>query len=263
MLLLLAIVQSEDAPDLGKKLTEKGLRLTQINSTGGLFGSGSVALLLGIDDNDYNAVLDAIVATCKTRTKHISAVATPEPTFFFFTPMEVEVGGAVVFGVPVERFIRLPDATIVAGKAVAPATAQSGATQAENSSALPHSVEDVKSAAADGSVELQGDGKKAAKGEHGQMKLIVAIVQGEDADDVIRAMLAAGHRLTRINTTGGFLRRGNATLLIGVEDHQIDEVIALMQATTRRRTASAPLEKGIPEYAATVFVLDSTHFVRI
>ena len=95
------------------------------------------------------------------------------------------------------------------------------------------------------------------------MKLIVAIVQGEDADDVIRAMLAAGHRLTRINTTGGFLRRGNATLLIGVEDHQIDEVITLMQATTRRRTESSPIEKGIPEYTATIFVLDATHFIRI
>jgi len=224
MLLLLAIVQSEDAPDLAKKLTGQGLRLTQINSTGGLFGSGSVALLLGIDEGDYDSVLDAILATCKTRTKHISAVATPEPTFFFFTPMEVEVGGAVVFGVPVERFIRLPDANI-----------------------------DVAT----------GEAKNVAKGEDRQMKLIVAIVQGEDADDVIRAMLAAGYRLTRINTTGGFLRRGNATLLIGVEDHQIDEVIALMQATTRRRTESAPIEKGIPEYAATVFVLDASHFVRI
>ena len=95
------------------------------------------------------------------------------------------------------------------------------------------------------------------------MKLVVAIVQGEDADEVIRAMLASGHRLTRINTTGGFLRRGNATLLIGVEEHQVDEIIALIQSATPRRTESAPLEKGIPEYAATVFVLDASHFIRI
>jgi uncharacterized protein YaaQ len=245
MLLVAAIVQSEDAPDLARKLTDQGLRLTKINSTGGLFGSGSVALLLGIEEESYNDVLDAIVATCKTRTKHISAVATPEPTFFFFTPMEVEVGGAVVFGVPVERFAQLPEP--------APsATSTSGvnATNHEDPGAeqMPQQP-------------LPTDG--GAKGESGQMKLIVAIVQGEDADDVIRAMLAAGHRLTRINTTGGFLRRGNATLLIGVEAHQIDEVIGLIQSTTRRRTTSAPLEKGIPEYAATVFVLDASHFIRI
>jgi uncharacterized protein YaaQ len=244
MLLLLAIVQSEDAPDLQKKLTEQGIRLTQINSTGGLFGSGSVALLLGIQEEIYETVLNAIVETCKTRTKHISAVATPEPTFFFFTPMEVEVGGAVVFGVPVERFIHLPDPTF-SDSSTSTIQAKEESMETENAQQMPAPT------------------GGAAKGASGQMKLIVAIVQGEDADDVIRAMLAAGHRLTRINTTGGFLRRGNATLLIGVEDHQIDEVIALMQATTRRRTESAPIEKGIPEYAATVFVLDASHFIRI
>jgi uncharacterized protein YaaQ len=245
MLLLLAIVQSEDAPDLAKKLMEQGLRLTQINSTGGLFGTGSVALLLGIEDNAYNSVLDAIIATCKTRTKHISAVATPEPTFFFFTPMEVEVGGAVVFGVPVERFVQLPD----------PSYSTTGRA------ALASPQEETMQPGETSQSTTPADGEATRRG--GEMKLVVAIVQGEDADEVIRAMLAAGHRLTRINTTGGFLRRGNATLLIGVEEHQIDEVIGIMQSAVRRRTESAPLEKGIPEFAATVFVLDSSHFIRI
>ncbi len=249
MLLLVAIVQSEDAPDLAKKLMEQGLRLTQINSTGGLFGSGSVALLLGIEDDSYNAVLDAIIATCKTRTKHISAVATPEPTFFFFTPMEVEVGGAVVFGVPVERFLHLPDPSL------AMTSSQPNRVAKEESMGTGSAPQTPLPAGAETDSDEQG--------ENGAMKLIVAIVQGEDADDVIRAMLAAGHRLTRINTTGGFLRRGNATLLIGVKDDQIDEVVALMQATTRRRTESSPIEKGIPEFTATIFVLDATHFIRI
>jgi uncharacterized protein YaaQ len=232
MLLLLAIVQSEDAPNLAKRLMEHGLRLTQINSSGGLFGSGNVALLLGIEEAWYDTVLDAIVETCHTRTKHISAVATPEPSFFFFTPLEVEVGGAVVFGVPVERFVQLPDTSL--------------------------------SATARASVPDQNDATEGQeRGDSRPMKLVVAIVQGEDADEVIRAMLASGHRLTRINTTGGFLRRGNATLLIGVEEHQVDEIIALIQSATPRRTESAPLEKGIPEYAATVFVLDASHFIRI
>jgi uncharacterized protein YaaQ len=239
MLLLLTVVQSEDAPDLAKRLMDDGLRLTQINSTGGLFGSGNVALLLGIEETQYPTVLDAIVATCKTRTKHISAVATPEPTFFFFTPMEVEVGGAVVFGVPVERFVQLPRRSEVTAMQWNQPTPIEGAPQAE----LPESGE--------------------AQGESKHMKLIVAIVRGEDADEVIRAMLSAGHRLTRINTTGGFLRRGNATLLIGVEPEQVDEVIGIMQSTTRRRTESAPIGKGIPEYAANIFVLDASHFIRI
>ena len=71
------------------------------------------------------------------------------------------------------------------------------------------------------------------------------------------------HRLTRVSTTGSFLRRGNATLLIGVEDAQVDEVLQLIQAACRRRTEAAPVEKGLPEYAANVFVLDAPHFIRV
>ncbi len=233
MLLLLAIVQSEDAPGLAKLLVEQGLRLTQLNSTGGLFGSGNAALLLGIQEAQYDTVIAAIQATCKTRMKHISAVTTPDPTFFNFTPFEVEVGGAVVFCVPVERFFTVPRSS----------TAEVAATET----------------VAQGELPTHGQ----AKGENEEMKLVVAIVQGEDADAVIRALLAAQHRLTRINTTGGFLRRGNATLLIGVEAAQVDEVIELIQSSSRYRTESAPIEKGIPEFAATIFVLDASHFVRL
>jgi uncharacterized protein YaaQ len=258
MLLLLAIVQSEDAPDLSKRLMEQGLRLTQINSSGGLFGSGSVALLLGIDEASYNLVLDAIVATCQTRTKHISAVATPEPSFFFFTPMEVEVGGAIVFGVPVERFIQVSGNSLTTPTRADDTSTDDTSANGTNVAGSPM-VDAGTGHVPASALSIAGH----AKGASEPMKLIVAIVQGEDADDVIRAMLASGHRLTRINTTGGFLRRGNATLLIGVKAQQVEEVIGLIQSTCRRRTESAPIEKGIPAYAATIFVLDASHFIRI
>ena len=235
MLLLVAIVQSEDAPILAKQLLDQSLRLTQINSSGGLFGSGNVALLLGVEDARYNEVIHAIETTCKTRIKHVNAAAMPEPFYFSFMPLEVEVGGSVVFGVPVERF--------------APILGTSSLT-------ARHDTPDV-------APDAHTDTAAPAKGEADHMKLMVAIVQGEDADDVIRALLAAGHRLTRINTTGGFLRRGNATLLVGVEAHQVDEVIQLVQDACRRRTESTPIEKGLPEYAANVFVLDASHFIRV
>lgn len=245
MLLLLAIVQSEDAPGLSKLLVDQGLRLTQLNSTGGLFGSGNAALLLGIEEGQYDTVIAAIHATCKTRMKHISAVTTPDPTFFNFTPFEVEVGGAVVFCVPVKRFLAVPRTSDPA--LMQTSGAATGTSQGESPT---HGL-------------ASGQAIGQVKGDSTDMKLVVAIVQGEDADAVIRALLAAQHRLTRINTTGGFLRRGNATLLIGVEEEQVDEVIALIQSSSRQRTEAAPLEKGIPEYAATVFVLDASHFVRI
>jgi len=232
MLLLVAVVQSEDAPILSKRLVDQGLRLTQINSSGGLFGSGNVVLLLGVENERYSELIHAIEATCKTRIKHVNAAAMPEPFYFSFMPLEVEVGGAVVFGVPVERFIPISGAPAARGESM-------------------------------GTESFAQSIVGATKNEEEQMKLMVAIVQGEDADDVIRALLAAGHRLTRINTTGGFLRRGNATLLIGVESQQVDEVIQLIQAACRHRTESSPIEKGFPEYAANVFVLDASHFIRV
>jgi uncharacterized protein YaaQ len=235
MLLLVAVIQSEDTPFLTKRLADQKLRFTQINSSGGFFGSGNVVLLLGIDEARYGELIHAIEATCKKRIKHVNAAAMPEPFYFSFMPLEVEVGGAVVFGVPVERFLQI-------GRTPALAAAPDNAP-VESPTAVP-TVAPTPS---------EGD----------EMKLMVAIVQGEDADDVIRALLTAGHRLTRINTTGGFLRRGNATLLIGVEAHQVDEVIQLVQAACPQRTESSPLEKGFPEFAANVFVLDASHFIRV
>ncbi len=239
MLLIVAIVQGEDAPILAPKLMDQGLRLTQINSGGGILGPGNVAFLLGIEDDQNDLVLAAIHATCRTRLKYISATTVPEPFYFGSMPMEVEVGGAVVFGIPIERFVH------IAGTADAPPAA---ASQPSGAAPIPD--------AELGAVELTNEAGEP-------MKLIVAIVQGEDADDVVRALVAAGHRLTRINTIGGFLRRGNATLLIGVKAQQVDEILALIQATCRRRTEAAPIEKGLPEFAANVFVLDAPQFVRM
>lgn len=234
MLLLLAIVQTEDAPGLAKRLMDQGLRLTRISSTGGLLASGNEVILLGIEDEQVDLVLQSIHDTCKTRMQYISVAGAPEPTFFSFAPIEVEVGGGVVFGIPTERFVRLPGASSATGATEQPPVSTPAMSQTP---VIP--------------------------GESKHMKLVIAIVQGEDANQVINALLAANHRLTRINTTGGFLRRGNATLLIGVEDHQVDEVINLIQANCRLRTEPAPLEKGIPAFAATVFVVNASHFVRV
>ena len=57
------------------------------------------------------------------------------------------------------------------------------------------------------------------------MKLIVAIINNDDANAVMSNLTKAGYSATRLNTSGGFLRAGNITLLIGVEKSKVDEVI--------------------------------------
>jgi uncharacterized protein YaaQ len=232
MLLLVAIVQTTDAQVATDALIEQGLRVTRIGSMGGLLGIGNVALLMGLDESQYEVAVAVINSTCHTRLEYLSSVAMVDPDFPYLASTEVEVGGAVVFAIPVEKFVRIPR----------PAAADH---PEEDPMTTPSQVTD-----------------EPATGDH-DMKLIVAVVKGDDADAVIKELLDAELRLTRINTTGGFLRRGNATLLIGVEAGQVDEVIELVERACPDRPEASPIEKGLPMYSATIFVLDSAHFVRI
>jgi uncharacterized protein YaaQ len=71
------------------------------------------------------------------------------------------------------------------------------------------------------------------------MKLIFAIVQDEDADSLIDAIVSAGFRVTRIGSTGSFLRMGNTSLMIGVDDKDVSRIMAIVRRTCRRRSQMA------------------------
>jgi uncharacterized protein YaaQ len=60
------------------------------------------------------------------------------------------------------------------------------------------------------------------------MHLVMAVMQTVDADPVTGGLLAAGYRVTRLNPAGGFFRRDNVTLLIGVESEQVDDVLRII-----------------------------------
>jgi uncharacterized protein YaaQ len=87
------------------------------------------------------------------------------------------------------------------------------------------------------------------------MKLIIAIVRDIDAGPVIEELITHGHRVTRVASTGGFLRRGNVTLLIGTEERQVQPVIDLLQDTC------SPPEPD--QHRATIFVVDAPHFEQV
>lgn len=68
------------------------------------------------------------------------------------------------------------------------------------------------------------------------MKLVIAVVQGKDAEPLLDALTVHGFRATQINSAGGFLRESNATLLIGVDDARVDDVRDLVQQNCHSRT---------------------------
>jgi len=102
------------------------------------------------------------------------------------------------------------------------------------------------------------------------MKLILSIVNSDDARPLLDNLLHKGHRATVISTTGGFLREGNATILIVTEASKVEDVLALIRESCRTRTQFVnplppviePGELYMPSPVevqvggATVFVLD-------
>ena len=97
------------------------------------------------------------------------------------------------------------------------------------------------------------------------MKLIISIVHDADAPGLTQALVEEEHRVTRMASMGGFLRRGNSTLFIGTEDERVDEVLSLIKDNThpRQELSRWPGPAGEHIGAAVVFVLNLGRFERI
>lgn len=88
------------------------------------------------------------------------------------------------------------------------------------------------------------------------MKLIITILRDSDNEPVSQALVAGGFRVTRIASTGGFLRRGSSTLLIGVADDKVEDAIEVI-----RNSSSPSVEPGAKK--ATLFVINVENFVQV
>jgi len=108
------------------------------------------------------------------------------------------------------------------------------------------------------------------------MKLLISVVNSDDAHPLIDALMAEGYRATMISTTGGFLREGNATLLIGVADENVQDVLKIIQENCHTRTQwvnplPPTVESGelymptpieVPVGGAVVFMLNVERFEK-
>ena len=87
-------------------------------------------------------------------------------------------------------------------------------------------------------------------------KMIMAILEDSDYSNVMRSLHEAGHPLTLIDSTGGLLRRGNSTLISGVDEADVDDVIGLISQECS--PCVNPFKKR-----ATIMVFDIDHFEQI
>lgn len=108
MKLVIAIVQNQDSKRLSDQFVEKGVRATKLSSTGGFLRAGNTTFLIGALDEDVENVLHIIEDNCSTREQKMV-----NPPSYDFTleseltfPVDVEVGGATVFVLPIEKFLQ-------------------------------------------------------------------------------------------------------------------------------------------------------------
>ena len=109
MKLILAIVHNEDAGALVDALLDKEYRATRLQSSGGFLKQSNATIVLGVEDDQVDDVMSIIAEHCTSRTQVVNPMPPiMEPGEFFMPyPLEVEIGGATVFVLPVERFERL------------------------------------------------------------------------------------------------------------------------------------------------------------
>lgn len=108
------------------------------------------------------------------------------------------------------------------------------------------------------------------------MKLVIAIVQDDCAGELIDVITESGYMVTKLATTGGFLKRGNTTLITGVKKEEVDKVVSVIKDVCKKRkqVVSTPSPVGstgvyvpysveVEVGGATIFVVDVDKFIKV
>ena len=108
MKLMLAIVNDDDASVVSGALNKAGIQVTKLATTGGFLRAGNTTLLLGGEDDRVKGALDVIEKVCKSRKQIATSPSPVAGTSGVYAPypIEVVVGGATVFVLDVEQFVK-------------------------------------------------------------------------------------------------------------------------------------------------------------
>jgi len=106
MKLIIAVVQDKDSNKLSNALVNENFRATKLASTGGFLKAGNSTFLIGTEDEKVEEVLEIIKKNCKAREQLVAPVSPMGGNADSYVPypVEIQVGGATVFIVPVDQF---------------------------------------------------------------------------------------------------------------------------------------------------------------
>ena len=108
MKLILAIVNNDDSAVVSATLTKENYSVTKLSTTGGFLKTGNVTLLIGTQDEKVDEIIEIMRDCCSKRSQVVNATTGSYADQFFTTlPVEVTVGGATVFVVDIDKFIKM------------------------------------------------------------------------------------------------------------------------------------------------------------
>lgn len=95
------------------------------------------------------------------------------------------------------------------------------------------------------------------------MKLVIAVVQDQDVSRLMDGIMENGFSATKLASTGGFLREGNTTVLIGVDDDSVDQVTSVVNNACQPSRKPSHGKQDVLVGGATVFVLNVEKFEKV
>lgn len=110
MKMIITVVQGKDAGTLTDKLVAKRYAITRINTSGGFLRESNATFLIGVEDDRVEDVVEIIRSVCKTRTRYLNPLppmSEPGGEIYMPNPVEVQVGGATIFILTVDKYLRL------------------------------------------------------------------------------------------------------------------------------------------------------------
>jgi Uncharacterized protein conserved in bacteria len=107
MKLVIAIISGDDTSKVTRALTKGNFTVTKLATTGGFLMLGNTTLMIGTEEENVPQLLEILAKNCKAREQLVPASASHGVNLFSAPPIKVQVGGATVFVLDVEQFIKL------------------------------------------------------------------------------------------------------------------------------------------------------------
>lgn len=107
MKMVFAIVNNDDSSAVSSALTGEGFQVTKLSTTGGLLRAGNTTFITGVDDEKVDTVIEIISINSSKRKQVVPNSLNVDMGMYNLFPVEVTVGGATIFVLDIDRYLKV------------------------------------------------------------------------------------------------------------------------------------------------------------